>query len=65
MTTLHWKIYYPPTGELDGLIRERERIQSCADRAAEKYAAELRAIDERIAEIRTDAVKAQNESVSP
>lgn len=62
MTTLNWRIYYPPSGELDGLIRERERIQGCADRAAEKYAETLKAMDERIAELR--AAKAQNESAA-
>lgn len=59
-TELHWRIYYPPSGELDGLIRERERIQSCADRAAEKYAETLKAMDARIAELRAAKQEAKN-----
>lgn len=59
--TLKFKIFFPPTGELDGLMREREKMQSCADRTAAHYAEILKEFDDKIEALRA---KAQNESVA-
>jgi len=53
--TLKMNTYFRPgITSLDRLQREKERVQSCADRNAAHYASIIRALDEEIA-----AVKAQ------
>lgn len=46
----------PPT-PLEKLIRQREIVQSCADRNAEEYARVLRNIDSEIAALKAQEAK--------
>lgn len=49
---LKLRVYFPPGGELDALCQERRRVKANAERVAEHYAAMLKEMDERIAELR-------------